>query len=97
MKTAHSLSQSTIRELTRVVLTYKLLTRLDQSLASKATLIESVLQIVCFNDSSLILLVRYQHLDGCFSEVARGRAQVREVKVKEEETRVCTGRGAGGG
>ncbi len=84
-----------IKELTRVVLTYKLLTQLNQSLASKITLIKSVLQL-CL---SFVLMpqvsfcwLRYQHLDGHKRSVGKEG----EVKVKEEETRVCKGRGAGG-
>lgn len=42
MKTAHSLSQSTIKQLNRVVLTYKLFIQLNQGLASAVTLITSV-------------------------------------------------------
>lgn len=76
-----------IKELTRVVLTYKLLTQLNQSLASKITLIKSVLQL-CL---SFVLMpqvsfcwLRYQHLDGHKRSVGKVGVKSRWKRRKHE-------------
>lgn len=78
MKTAHGLSQSTIKELTGVVLTYKLLTQMNQSLALAVTLIKPAIH----NCLSFILSVELSASGLSFSKLQE--AQESEVKVKVE-------------